>query len=80
MNVQDIKDKIKYGSFDCGVEIHSNKICETCVFVRDNNLHHCGEYSNLFDFEAIKLSKVRTLKGLLKFKRKTNNYKYPKLK
>ena len=77
MNVQDIKDKIKSNAFHCDVAVDKD-ICSTCVFARDNL--SCGGYSYLFDFAAIKKSKVRTLKGLLKFKSKNNNYKYPKLK
>ena len=74
MNIKDIKNRIKNDTFDCvGIT------CTICPFTTDIDLD-CGGHPSCFDFDAIKASKVSTLKGLLRFKSKTNNYKYPKLK
>lgn len=74
MDIQYIKKRINGKVFIC-----TTKHCTNCVFyIKEETT--CGGTNLDFDFKAIKASKVRTLKGLLKFKSKTNNYKYPKLK
>ena len=74
MNVKEIKERIVDECvFDCNLID-----CSECPFVTDSD--ECGGHDYNFDFRAIKLSKVRTLRGLLKYKITENsNNKYPNL-
>jgi len=75
MDIKEIKDRIWVEGFNC-----INVSCEHCPFLSDLESLRCGGGNESFDFKAIKVSKVKTLKGLLKYKCKDNINKYPKLK
>ncbi len=76
LKVKEIKSRISIDEED-HISFYCNEIkCSQCPFYVEPN---CGGMFYLFDFKAIKDSKVRTLKGLLKFKTSKNNYKYQRL-
>ena len=72
MEIAEIKDRIDNGHFMC-----DDMRCKECVFT--SRFGRCGGYTYDFDFNAIKNSRVRTLKGILKYKKENNINSYPKL-
>lgn len=81
ITIKDIKHLIithcNYTHFDC-----RTIICGDCPFNLNyrHDMYFCGGYDNHFNWKDMKTSKVRTLKGLLKFKHPNNNKEYPNLK